>query len=173
MQIYTFKKTDCGYLGKAFEMSIKNALERKNADTVSPCGCADFRYKYKNYDTKQNGSVIKYSSHKQYIKGSNRIIYATHIAYNIIDENENTISLSVDLANTQMFVLDKTEFINYLLEVGKAKVNTSRGTVNIQTAYNYKKDCYHGSWAKAFEAWAFNNEIDDDDIIGDILEGIL
>ena len=41
---YYFKETDKGYLGKAFEMEIKNALNRRNANRVSPCGTADFRY---------------------------------------------------------------------------------------------------------------------------------
>lgn len=169
--IYTFDKKDSGIQGKAFEMEIKKALRRKNSDEVSPCGSADFRYKSKNYDSKQNGTVIKYNSHKQYIKGSNRVIYATHIAYTVEAETVETISISVDLAETQMFVLDKKEFIEYLASVNKIKLNPSRGTANIQTAYNYKKDSYHGKWGKVFEEWAFEHEIDDD-IIGDILEGL-
>lgn len=171
-KIYTFDKNDSGYIGKAFEMSVKDALNRKNADRVSPCGSADFRYKAKNYDTKQNGTVIKYSSHKQYIKGSNRVVYATHIDYNVVAETAETISITVDLANTQMFVLDKVEFVEYLASVNKIKLNTSRGTANVQTAYNYKKDNYHGKWGKVFEEWAFEHELIDDDIIGDILEGL-
>lgn len=169
--IYTFDKKDSGIQGKAFEMEIKKALRRKNADKVSPCGSADFRYKSRNYDSKQNGTVIKYSSHKQYVKGSNRVIYATHIAYAVEDETAETISISVDLAETQMFVLDKVEFVEYLASVNKIKLNPSRGTANVQTAYNYKKDGYHGKWGKIFEEWAFNHELDDD-IIGDILEGL-
>lgn len=171
MKIYTFNKTDSGYLGKVFEMVIKDALNRKNADSVSPCGSADFRYKHRNYDTKQNGSVIKYSSHKQYVKGSNRVIYATHIDYTVVSETADTISITVDLANTQMFVLDKTEFVEYLASVNKIKLNNSRGTANVQTAYNYKKDSYHGKWGKVFEQWAFEHELDDD-IIGDILANL-
>ena len=84
MKIYTFDKTDCGIFGKAFEMAIKDALRRKNADRVSPCGVADFRYNCKNYDTKQNGSCIRYSNDTGYIRGSNRVIYATHIAHTIV-----------------------------------------------------------------------------------------
>lgn len=171
MKIYTFDKKDSGYVGKAFEMAVKNALSRKNADSVSPCGSADFRYNCHNYDTKQNGTVIKYSSHKQYVKGSNRVIYATHIAYTVESETAETISISVDLAETQMFVLDKREFVEYLASINKIKFNPSRGTANVQTAYNYKKDSYHGKWGKVFEEWAFEHEIDDD-IIGDILENL-
>lgn len=171
MKIYTFDKRDSGYLGKVFEMAIKDALHRNNADSVSPCGCADFRYNRRNYDTKQNGSVIKYSSHKQYVKGSNRVIYATHIDYTVVSETADTISITVDLANTQMFVLDKVEFVEYLASVNKIKLNSSRGTANVQTAYNYKKDNYHGKWGKVFEQWAFEHELDDD-IIGDILANL-
>ena len=170
-KIYTFDKKDSGIQGKAFEMAIKDALKRRNADKVSPCGSADFRYKSKNYDAKQNGTVIKYSSHKQYVKGSSRVVYATHIDYSVVNETADTISITVDLANTQMFVLDKVEFVEYLQSVNKIKFNTSRGTANIQTAYNYKKDNYHGKWGKVFEEWAFDHEIDDD-IIGDILENL-
>lgn len=171
MKIYTFNKTDSGIQGKAFEMAIKEALKRKNANSVSPCGCADFRYNHKNYDAKQNGTVIKYSSHKQYVKGSNRVVYATHIDYTVVSETAETISITVDLANTQMFVLDKAEFVAYLASVNKIKLNDSRGTANVQTAYNYKKDNYHGKWGKVFEQWAFEHELDDD-IIGDILANL-
>ena len=170
-KIYTFEKRDSGYLGKAFEMAIKDALNRRNAVSVSPCGSADFRYRNHNYDAKQNGSVIKYRSHKQYIKGSNRVVYATHIDYTVVNETADTISITVDLANTQMFVLDKAEFVAYLASVNKIKLNNSRGTANVQTAYNYKKDNYHGKWGKIFEEWAFDHELDDD-IIGDILANL-
>ena len=30
MEKYTFNKTDSGYIGKAFEMAVKTALNRKN-----------------------------------------------------------------------------------------------------------------------------------------------
>lgn len=169
--VYTFDRTDSGIFGKAFEMSIKDALHRKNADKVSPSGNADFRYKAKNYDTKQNGSCIRYAKGARYIKGSNRVIYASHIAYTVAGETESTISIDIDLINTEMFVLDRAEFLAFLLENGYAKENASRGTVNIQTGYNYKKDAYHGRVGKYIEAWARDHEIDDD-IICDIYDAI-
>ena len=169
-KIYTFNKTDSGIQGKAFEMAIKDALKRKNADKVSPCGVADFRYNHKNYDAKQNGTVLKYNEKMGYIKGSNRVIYATHIDYTIESETVETISISVDLENTSMFVLDKTEFVDYLVSVNKVKFNESRGTVNVQTAYNYKKDNYHGKWGKDFELWAFDHQLEDP--ILDIIAGL-
>lgn len=171
-KIYTFKKGDKGIIGKAFEMEVRRALGRKNANKVLPAGMSDLKYHSKNYDTKSNGSVIKYDSHRQYVRGSNRVIYATHVAYEVISENAENIAITIDLANTQMYVLDKTEFINYLFSVNKARYNQKRNCVNIQTAYNYKKDCYHGKWAIDFERWAFENELQDDDIIGDILAGL-
>ncbi len=172
MKSYTFDKTDSGIYGKAFEMAVKDALCRKNADKVSPCGSADFRYNSHNYDTKQNGSVVKYNPSSRYIKGSSRVIYATHVAYTITAETEATISLAIDLANTDMFVLDRNDFIKFLLSVNGVKVNASRGTANIQTSYNYKKDAYHGRLGHKIEAWAYENENDDDDIIGTILESL-
>jgi hypothetical protein len=167
---YYFKETDKGYLGKAFEMEIKNALNRRNANRVSPCGSADFRYHHKNYDTKQNGSVLQYHAGESYVKGSNRVIYATHIAHSITCSN-GQIAVEVDLASTDMFVLDKKEFVNFLEEIGCVKVNAERGTVNIQTVYNYKKDAYHGKKGLVIEEWAYEHELDDD-IIGEILAGL-
>ena len=168
---YKFNKTDSGIQGKAFEMAIKEALHRKNAHRVSPCGSSDFRYNAKNYEVKQNGTCLQYHEGEQYIKGSNRVIYATHIAYTVITETEEDIAIEVDLLNTEMFILDRSEFVSFLIENGMVKVNESRGTVNIQTCYNYKKDAYHGRTGKRIEEWAKENEIDDD-IIGLIYDGV-
>lgn len=159
--VYTFNKADSGILGKAFEMAIKNALNRKNADKVSPCGTADFRYNGKNYDTKQNGSCLRYSENGMYIKGSNRVLYAVHIAHRMTEQGEQ-VAVEVDLLNTEIFVLDRTEFVQFLQENGLVKINASRGTANIQTCYNYKKDAYHGRGGRKIEEWARENELDDD-----------
>lgn len=170
MATYFFNLTDDGIFGKAFEMAIKDALNRKNANSVSPCGVADMRYNRRNYDIKQNGSCVRYSPTAKYIKGSNRVIYATHISYTkaIID---NQIAITVDLAETQMFVLDRYEFIDFLKSINGIKLNLSRGTANIQTGYNYKKDCYHGRKAHLIEQWAYEHELDDG-VIDDILEAV-
>ena len=171
MKNYTFNKTDSGILGKAFEMAIKDALNRKNADKVSPCGTTDFRYNHNCYEVKQNGSCVRYSNTNTYIKGSNRVIYATHIAYNVVEENENDITVAVDLAKTDMFILDRKEFIEFLQSVNGIKINASRGTANIQTCYNYKKDAYHGRLGHRIEEWASENEIEDD-ILGAIWDSL-
>ena len=171
-KIYTFNKTDSGIYGKAFEMEIKRVLKRKNADTVTPQGKPDFRYNYKNYDAKQNGTIIEYGIGNGYIKGSNRVIYATHIDFTVTDESADTISFVVNLEDTAMFVLDKKEFVEYLFSINKTKLNKSRDAVNVQTAYNYKKDNYHGKWGKEFELWAFDNQLEDP-IIDDILAGLI
>ena len=168
---YTFDKTDSGIYGKAFEMAIKDALNRKHSDRVSPAGVSDFIYNHKNYDAKQNGTVLRYHQDWGYIRGSNRVIYASHIAYTVVGETANNITISVDLLNTEMFVVDRHEFVNFLLENGYAKRNESRGTINIQTGYNYKKGAYHGRVGRYIEDWARENEIDDD-IISLIYDGI-
>ena len=168
---YTFKKKDSGIIGKAFEMAIKQALGRKNADRVSPCGSADFRYKGINYDSKQNGSPLRYSEHARYIKGSSRVVYATHVAHTVVAETADTITIEVDLLNTDMFVFDRNEFVEFLQEIGCIKSNASRGTVNVQTVYNYKKDAYHGRKGRMIEEWGFDHDLGDD-IIGDILAGL-
>ena len=159
--MYTFKTTDDGIYGKAFEMAIKSILNRKNADRISPCGSADFRYGSKNYDTKQNGSCVKYSESQQYVKGSNRVIYATHIAYTEMINGED-ITVDIDLASTEFFVVDKKQFIEFLQSINCIKVNESRGTVNIQTVYNYKKAAYHGAKGRKIEEWCYENELDDE-----------
>lgn len=171
MKHYTFNKTDSGIFGKAFEMAVKDALNRKNADRVSPCGMTDFIYRRNRYEVKQNGSCIQYHEGEKMMKGSNRIIYATHIAHTIIAEDDENITLAIDLESTEMFVLDRSEFIAFLQTVNGIKLNASRGTANIQTCYNYKKDAYHGRLGRKIEEWAYDNEIDDD-IIGYILEGL-
>ena len=169
---YTFKFNikDSGIYGKAFELAIKKALGRKETLRIAPCGVCDFKYKNKNYDAKQNGTTIKYQSFKQYIKGSSRVIYASHIACTTIIEGD-TVSITVDLANTDMYVLDKKDFVNFLLENGLTKGNASRGTINIQSGWNYSKDNWHGRAGKRIEAWAYENDLGDD-VIGDILAGL-
>lgn len=171
--IYTFDKKDSGIIGKAFEMAIKDALNRKNPNSVSPCGVSDFRYFRRNYDAKQNGSCVRYSENGSYIKGSNRVLYATHVSHTVTAETEETISIEIDLLGTEIFVLDRQEFIGFLLENGMVKINASRGTANIQTCYNYKKDAYHGRTGKRIEEWARENELDDDivSVIYDKVEG--
>lgn len=168
---YTFNKTDSGIQGKAFEMAVKEALNRKNADRVSPCGLTDFRYNRRCYEVKQNGTCLRYGENASYIKGSNRVLYATHIAYEIVAETDEKITLAVDLLNTEIFVLDRHEFLAFLNENGMIKVNQSRGTANIQTCYNYKKDAYHGRTGRRIEEWARENEIDDD-IVSLIYDGV-
>ena len=166
---YTFNTTDKGYIGKAFEMAIKEALNRKNADKVSAQGKSDFRFNRLNYEVKQNGSCIQYRPNARYISGSSRVIYATHIAYSVVAEDADTITIRVDLANTDMYVVDRNAFVEFLLtHKGAVKVNKERETVNIQTVYNYKRNAYHGKLGKAIEAWAFENDLCDD-IIGEIL----
>lgn len=170
---YTFKKSHKGYIGSAYEMAVKYVTHRSNPDRLSPCGSCDFRYNNHNYDVKQNGSPVKYSpTQKGYIKGSNRVLYATHIAYNVVAEDDECITIEVDLANTQMFVVDKTEFINFLKSVNGLKPNTARGQVNIQTVWNYKKNTWHGALGKKIEAWCYEHEQDDDDLIGTILNNL-
>ena len=168
--MHEFKKTDAGIYGKAFEMEIKKALNRRNADKVSPCGSSDFIYNRKHYDCKQNGSILQYAPGARYIKGSNRVIFATHIACTVI-ENDESIFIDVDLANTSMHVVDRNEFIKYLDSINATKHNLSRGTVNIQTMWNYKKNKHHGKLAERIEHWCFANELDDD-IIDEILEAV-
>lgn len=167
---FTFDKTDSGYIGKALEMATKNALNRKHSDRVSPAGVADFKYGKRNYDIKQNGTVLRYCQDWGYIRGANRVIYATHVAHTVVAVTDTHITIDIDLLNTEMFVVDRNEFIEFLLDNGYAKHNASRGTVNVQTCYNYKKDAYHGRVGRYIEAWAREHEIDDD-IISLIYDG--
>lgn len=173
MKEYTFNKTDSGIIGKAFEKAIKDALSRRNPNKVSPAGRTDFLFMRKAFDVKQNGSVIRYFDDDKFIRGSSRVIYATHVSHNIVSETDTEITVTIDLGNTEMFCVDRSEFVKFLLENGYAKQNVSRGTINIQTCYNYKKDAYHGRTGHKIEEWCRDNEIFDDiDIIGRIMEAI-
>lgn len=170
MKQYTFNKTDKGIYGKAFEMAIKDALNAKDADRVSAQGKTDFRYCRKCYDAKQNATVLQYAPNTAYVSGSSRVIYATHIAHTIVNETADTITIEVDLTNTDMFVVDRNAFIAFLLSLkGAVKYNKERGQVNIQTVYNYKKNAYHGRLGRVLESWLYENDLGDD-IIGAILE---
>jgi hypothetical protein len=163
MYEFIFNTTDDGKQGKAFEMAIKQALKRRNPNRISPCGYSDFRYKNHCYDVKQNGTVIKYGDFSdKYIKGSSRVIYATHIACDVTDNGDGTTTVVVDLDNTTFFVVDRNEFVEFLISTGKVKVNSSRNTINIQTCYNYKKNAYHGRLGKIIEGWCFDNALDDE-----------
>ena len=168
---FTFNATDSGYIGKALEMAVKNALNRKHSNRVNPAGIADFQYNRKNYEVKQNGTVLRYHEDWGYLRGSNRVIYATHVAHTVTEMTDTTVTVEIDLLNTEFFVLDRKEFLQFLLDNGYAKRNESRGTVNVQTCYNYKKDAYHGRTGKYIEAWAREHEIDDD-IISLIYDGV-
>ena len=170
MKNYTFGLNDKGIYGDAFEKAIKEALRLANADIVSPKGKPDFRYNRKCYDAKQNGTVIQYAGESGYVKGSSRVIYAPYIAYNIESRTADTITISVDLCNTEFFVLDRDDFIAFLLATkGATKRNESRGDVNIQTVYNYTKRAKHGRLYDKITAWAYENALDDP-IIDAILE---
>lgn len=178
MKTYFFEKDKHGKIpslafGTALEEICKFCLDRKNADTLSPAGRADFRL-VKNYDVKQNGSPIKYATSKngQYIHGSSRVIYATHVAYEVVRETAEGFEIFIDLANTDLWVVDRKDFVTYLLsEKGMVRDNPTRQQLNIQTIWNYSKNAYHGAKYKRLEAWLDENQLVDDSVVEDILEG--
>lgn len=171
MKTYTFNKTDKGYIGNAFEMAIKDALRCKHSDRVMPAGQTDLRYG-KHYDIKQNGTVLQYDPDWGMVRGSTRIIYATHVAHTVVAETDTTISIQIRLDETDMFCLDRKQFLDFLLsEKGYCKYNAERGQINIQTMYNYKKGAYHGKKGKTLEAWMAINRLMEDSIVEDILDG--
>lgn len=165
-------KNNSNIYGSALERAIKYALDKKDYGWLSPTGRCDFRHG-KCYDAKQNGSPILYGDHyKTYIRGSSRVIYTTHISYEVISETEETIELFVDLANTDLWVVDRKEFLDFLLNTpGYARFIPSRNQVNIQTMYNYKKGAYHGRKGKVLESWLDEHKLTDDSVIEDILDG--
>lgn len=167
--VYTFKNGDKSKQGKGFEMAIKEALSLANARKVSPQGKPDFRYRRKCYDVKQNGTVIKYAGESGYIKGASRVIYATHIAYEVLEVTETHTTIKVNLADTEMFVVDRNAFVKFLKATdGMTKTNKEGTEVNIQTQYSYTKSAYHGKKWKALTEWLYENDIGDD-VIGEIL----
>ena len=169
----TFNAHDDGYVGKAFECALKTLLERKNANRVSPAGKTDFVYNRRYYEVKQNGGVAQYDANKKAFSGSRRIIYATHIVNTVTDNGNGTITVTLDLEQTEFFVLDREVFTAYLESTNGIKVNSSRGTMNIQTMYNYTKNAYHGARGKKLEKWARENALQDEilDILFDRIYG--
>lgn len=164
-----------GMFGDCFEMTCKFCLSRNNADYVSASGRADFKRRF-NYDTKQNASPILYGDigkgKSAYIYGSSRVIYATHVAYQVVAETAENFEVFIDLANTDMWVVDKKQFVDFLLSAkGMVKDNPTRNQLNIQTIWNYKKNAYHGAKYKVLETWLDENQLPDDSIVEDILEG--
>lgn len=157
-----FNENDDGYIGKAWEYALKVLLERKNAYRISPAGRTDFVYNGQYYEVKQNGGVARYSEYDGMFRGSKRIIYATHIENTVTHNGDGTITVALDLENTEFFVLDRKKFIAYLKETNGLKINESRGTMNIQTMYNYTKNAYHGKRGKDLEKWARQNGLEDD-----------
>lgn len=165
-------KRNSNIFGSALERSIKYALNKKDYGWLSPTGRCDFRHG-KCYDVKQNSSPILYGDHYQtYIRGSSRVIYATHISYEVISETEDTIELFVNLAETDLWVVDRKEFVDHLLGTpGLAKYVATRNQVNIQTLYNYKRGAYHGRKGLELESWLDDHKLTDDPVIEDILDG--
>ena len=158
----TFNANDDGYIGKAWEYALKTILDRKHSDRLSPAGRTDFIYNKRFYEVKQNGGVAKYCEYDGMFRGSTRIIYATHIENTVVDNGNGTITVTLDLEQTEFFVLDRKTFIEYLESTNGLKVNESRGTMNIQTMYNYSKNAYHGARGKKLEQWARENQLNDD-----------
>ena len=163
MMSFTFNATDKGLYGDPCEMLWKYIAGIKDWDTVSPPDKPDFRYNHHCYDVKQNGSVLKYSPNQRgYVKGSSRVIYATHIEHTLVDNGDGTVTITIDMAGTQWYILDKREFIDFLKSINALKVNSKRQQVNVQTCYNYTKDAYHGAKGRKIEEWAYEHELDDD-----------
>ena len=160
--MYEFNKDNSGCVGIAFELTLKKVLERKHSDRLSPAGRTDFIYNHQYYEVKQNGGVAKYHEYDGIFRGSGRIIYATHVEHTVYDLGNDRIGVEIDLANTEFFVLDRDAFIKYLTDTNGLKVNESRGTINIQTMYNYTKNAYHGARGKNLEKWARANQLKDD-----------
>lgn len=160
--VFRFNASDDGYVGKAFEKAMKTILERKNADRISAAGRTDFIYNNRYYEVKQNGGVARYAEYDKMFRGSTRIIYATHIAHTLTYVEGGMVDVEIDLANTQFFVLDRQVFIDYLTDTNGLKINESRGTMNIQTMFNYSKNAYHGARGKKLEKWAIDHQLEDD-----------
>lgn len=167
--VYTFKNGDKSKQGKGFEMAIKEALGLPDARTVSPKGKPDFRFCRKCYDAKQNGTVIKYATETGYIKGASRVIYATHVAYEVLEVTATHTTIRINLADTEMFVVDRNAFVKYLTTTdGMTKTNKGGAEINVQSLFNYSKNDYHGNKWKEITEWLYENDIGDD-IIGEIL----
>ena len=160
---YYYKATDKGIFGDSFEKAVKNALKRKNADKVSAQGKEDFRFRSIHYEVKQNGTVLKYHGAKNYIMGSSRVIFASHIVADVFTDDFGTIGVNVDLQATDFYCVDKKSFLDFLLSCkGMVKYNAARGEYNLQSLYNYKRGEYIGRKGKMIEQWCKAHALADD-----------
>jgi hypothetical protein len=157
-----FRRRDDAIQGKATEMTVNATMEKAHSERIRPAGATDFIYNHKYYDIKQNGSVLKYERFKKWVRGSNRIIYATHVDYVIVHQTDDFIAIMINLTATDFFVVDRYEFIDFLKSINGIKYNASRECYNVQTMYNYTKDAYHGAKGRKLEEWMQENALEDD-----------
>lgn len=160
-----------GDIGDATEMLFKFHAGVKKWDVVSPTGKPDFARGFTHYDVKQNGSPIVYGDSCA-VKGSSRVIYATHIDVEIIELNEQYKTIQFNLEKTEFFIVDKKSFVKFLKDNNLCKENATRRQVNIQTVFNYSKNAPHGKKGAVIREWCRENEVDTDfkaEIIASIL----
>lgn len=152
-----------GDFGDGLEMLVKYFAGIKKWDEVSPTGKPDFAIGSRHYDVKQNGSPIVYGNNTA-VQGSSRVIYAPFVSVAIIEQTATYRVLQFDLANTEFFIVDKRKFVKFLQTSPKnlCKDNPTRGQLNIQTVYNYKKGEPHGKKGEYIREWCYENEVDTD-----------
>lgn len=125
----SYKATDCGKWGKAFERANKEHFGQ--ADKVSKQGTVDSRRKGKCFEDKTGAGELDflYRSKVKYVK------YVPVVAE------------GVAVCYQEGFIFDRVEFLTMLEELGlvRSKVSTSgQEKVTIQTFWNHSKNKPHG-----------------------------
>ena len=126
----SYKSTDCGKWGKAFERA--NKAHFGQADKVSKQGAVDSRRKGKCFEDKTGAGELDY-------------LYRSKVKYvkfvPVVAEN-------VAVCYQEGFIFDRVTFLTMLEELGlvRSKISTSgQEKVTIQTFWNHSKNKPHGA----------------------------
>lgn len=125
----SYKVTDCGKWGKAFERANKEHFGQ--ADKVSKQGAVDSRRKGKCFEDKTGAGELDY-------------LYRSKVKY---VKYVPVVAEGVAVCYQEGFIFDRVEFLTMLEELGlvRSKVSTSgQEKVTIQTFWNHSKNKPHG-----------------------------
>lgn len=126
----SYKSTDCGRWGKAFERA--NKVHFGQDDKVSKQGAVDSRRKGKCFEDKTGAGELDflYRSKVKYVKFVPVVVENMAVCYQ------------------EGFIFDRIEFLTMLEELGlvRSKISTSgQERITIQTFWNHKLNKPHGA----------------------------
>lgn len=136
----TYKKNDCGAIGKLFEAELKRTVGLKEA--VSKAGKVDMRKCKKNYEIKQGAGELGNAGDKL-LKGCSRVVYVPVVT----GEPKSEEDISEWIKSQEGFVLERETFLQCIENAGLLREKISSAgiaKITIQTFWNNKLDKPHG-----------------------------